>query len=42
MMGFITSVNVKPGDVVTKGQLLITISSADILAKKSTGTSNGF
>ena len=35
MMGFITSVNVKPGDVVTKGQLLITISSADILAKKA-------
>jgi RND family efflux transporter MFP subunit len=35
VMGFITSVNVKPGDVVNKGQLLITISNSDILAKKA-------
>jgi len=34
VMGFITSVNVKAGDNIQKGQLLATISSADILAKK--------
>ena len=34
IMGFITSVNVKAGDNVKKGQLLVTISGADILAKK--------
>jgi len=34
VMGFITSVNVKVGDNIQKGQLLATISSADILAKK--------
>lgn len=34
IMGFITSVKVKAGDKVQKGQLLVTISNADILAKK--------
>ena len=34
IMGFITSVNVNAGDNVKKGQLLVTISGADILAKK--------
>lgn len=35
VMGFITSIRVKPGDRVSKGQLLLTINSADILAKRS-------
>jgi RND family efflux transporter MFP subunit len=35
VMGVITSIKVKPGDKVQKGQLLVTISSADILAKRS-------
>lgn len=35
VMGFITSVNAKPGDVVSKGQLLISISNSDILARKA-------
>lgn len=34
VMGFITNVSVKAGDKVQKGQLLASISSADILAKK--------
>jgi RND family efflux transporter MFP subunit len=34
VMGFITSVKVKAGDNIKAGQLLATISSADILAKK--------
>jgi len=34
VMGIITSVKVKAGDNVQKGQLLATISNADILAKK--------
>src|SRR5258707_10737107 len=33
MMGLISSIKVKPGDVVRKGQLLVTISNGDILAK---------
>lgn len=35
VMGFITSIKVKEGDRVQKGQLLATISSADILAKRA-------
>lgn len=35
VMGFITSVKVKAGDEVRKGQLLATISNADIQAKKA-------
>jgi RND family efflux transporter MFP subunit len=35
VMGFITSIRVKPGDKVVKGQLLATISNADILAKRA-------
>ncbi len=35
VMGFITSVKVKAGDQVKKGQLLATISNADIQAKKA-------
>lgn len=35
VMGFITSVKVKAGDQVKKGQLLATISNADITAKKA-------
>jgi RND family efflux transporter MFP subunit len=35
IMGFVTSVKVKPGDQVKKGQLLATISNADILAKRA-------
>ena len=34
-MGFITSIKVKAGDQVKKGQLLATISNADIQAKKA-------
>ncbi len=33
VMGYITDIKVKTGDVVTKGQLLVTISSDDIRAK---------
>lgn len=35
VMGFITSVKVKAGDRVKKGQLLATVSNADITAKKA-------
>jgi RND family efflux transporter MFP subunit len=35
IMGFISSVKVKPGDRVRKGQLLITISNGDVLAKRN-------
>ncbi len=35
MMGFITSLNVKVGDHVNKGQLLVTISNDDIKAKRA-------
>jgi RND family efflux transporter MFP subunit len=35
MMGFITAINVKPGDKVQKGQLLVTISNGDIQAKRA-------
>lgn len=35
LMGFVSSVNVKPGDRVQKGQLLITLSNNDILAKRA-------
>ena len=35
VMGYITSINVKPGDRVAKGVLLATISSQDMLAKKA-------
>ncbi|MBN8857454.1 MAG: efflux RND transporter periplasmic adaptor subunit [Sphingobacteriales bacterium] len=35
IMGLITSVKVKPGDRVKKGQLLATISNEDILAKRA-------
>jgi RND family efflux transporter MFP subunit len=35
VMGFITSIRVKPGEKVQKGQLLATISNADILAKRA-------
>jgi len=35
MMGFVSSIKVKPGDVVQKGQLLATISNGDILAKRA-------
>lgn len=35
MMGFITGIHVKPGDRVQKGQLLVTISSEDLLAKRA-------
>ncbi len=35
VMGYITSVKVKAGDQVKKGQLLATISNADITAKKA-------
>ena len=35
VMGFIQAFHVKPGDAVTKGQLLISISNTDILAKKA-------
>ncbi len=35
LMGFITKVNVKIGEKVNKGQLLITINSEDIAAKKA-------
>ncbi|MBL0745970.1 efflux RND transporter periplasmic adaptor subunit, partial [Chryseolinea lacunae] len=35
MMGFITDIKVKPGDEVKKGQLLVTISNDDILAKRA-------
>lgn len=34
IMGYITSVKVKPGDRVKKGQLLLTISNEDIQAKR--------
>lgn len=35
MMGYITMINVKVGDKVNKGQLLVTISNQDILAKRA-------
>ena len=35
IMGYITSINVKEGDRVNKGQLLATISNDDILAKRA-------
>lgn len=35
VMGYITSIKVKVGDHVNKGQLLVTISSDDILAKRA-------
>jgi len=35
VMGFVSSVKVKPGDRVQKGQLLITINSDDMLAKRA-------
>ncbi|MBS1780233.1 MAG: efflux RND transporter periplasmic adaptor subunit [Bacteroidetes bacterium] len=35
MMGYISNIHVKIGDKVQKGQLLVSISNADILAKKS-------
>ncbi len=35
MMGAVTSVKLKPGDQVNKGDLLLTISSADLIAKKA-------
>jgi len=35
IMGFVSSVKVKPGDKVQKGQLLVTISNGDILAKRA-------
>jgi RND family efflux transporter MFP subunit len=35
IMGFITSIKVKAGDKVQKGQLLATISNGDILAKRA-------
>jgi RND family efflux transporter MFP subunit len=35
IMGFITDIKVKAGDKVQKGQLLATISNADILAKRA-------
>jgi RND family efflux transporter MFP subunit len=35
IMGFITSVKVKAGDKVTRGQLLATISNGDVLAKQA-------
>ncbi|MBS1509520.1 MAG: efflux RND transporter periplasmic adaptor subunit [Bacteroidetes bacterium] len=35
VMGFITMLKVKTGDHVTKGQLLVTISNQDILAKRA-------
>jgi RND family efflux transporter MFP subunit len=34
MMGHISSINVKPGDKVMKGQLLITLNNNDVLAKR--------
>lgn len=36
LMGHITSIRVKPGDRVVKGQLLATISNEDLQAKKAT------
>jgi RND family efflux transporter MFP subunit len=33
VMGYITAIKVKPGDRVSKGQLLVTISNDDVLAK---------
>jgi len=35
VMGFISSIKAKPGDKVLKGQLLVTISNGDILAKRA-------
>ncbi len=35
MMGFITGINVKTGDHVKRGQLLVTISNEDIIAKRA-------
>lgn len=35
LMGFITKINVRPGDRVEKGQLLATISNGDIVAKRA-------
>jgi RND family efflux transporter MFP subunit len=35
IMGFITGINVKPGDKVQKGQLLVTISNGDVMAKRA-------
>ena len=33
VMGYITAIKVKPGDRISKGQLLVTISNDDVLAK---------
>lgn len=35
VMGFINSIQVKPGDIVKKGQPLVTISNSDILPKQA-------
>jgi Multidrug resistance efflux pump len=35
MMGYVTKIYVKPGDKVASGQLLVSISSDDILAKRA-------
>jgi RND family efflux transporter MFP subunit len=35
VMGFVSSIKVKPGDLVQKGELLVTISSGDVLAKRA-------
>lgn len=35
VMGFINSIHVKPGDLVKKGQQLVTISNSDILPKQA-------
>lgn len=35
MMGFITGINVRPGDQVKKGELLATISNDDMMAKRA-------
>src|SRR5690348_15381127 len=35
MMGFISGITVNPGDKVTKGQLLVTISSEDVQARQA-------
>lgn len=35
VMGFITSIKVKPGDKVTQGKLLATINNADVLARRA-------
>ena len=35
MMGYVNSIDVKVGDNVTKGQILLTINNADLLAKRA-------